>query len=74
MEITLRNDFHNSEATVRVAELPAVLSRGQVKRAAIKLCGIYGCCCGTGWLETRGPQSHELLDLPDHEVEVYDWI
>lgn len=45
-KVTLRNDFHNSEARVSIPASPAA-----VKRAMRKLCGIAGCTCGS----IRGP-------------------
>lgn len=52
--ITLRNDFHNSEVSVRVRSLPATLSPWQTKRVDRELCGNSDCQCGN----IRGPQSH----------------
>jgi hypothetical protein len=45
MNITLYNDFHNSETTVRVTGLPATLTHAQVLRACKKLCGMHDCKC-----------------------------
>lgn len=55
MNITLRNDFHGTEATfrtMRVVSGVAVLSAAQHRRAQRKLCGATGCTCGL----VRGPQ------------------
>lgn len=54
MKITLRNNFHNTEAVVipRNGEL----SPRQVNRALKKLCGMKDCCCG----DVRGPQDVEI--------------
>jgi hypothetical protein len=50
MLVTLRNDFHNTEARVRVRGLSygpeGELSARQLQRARQKLCGIRGCTCG----------------------------
>ena len=63
MTITLRNDFHNSEVTLRAEVLShihhtatAYLTIGQIKRAKRELCGIAGCTC-SGDAGTRGPQA-----------------
>lgn len=49
MKITLRNDFHNTEAVVIPHNLhgrEGFLSARQVKRADRKLCGMSDCTCG----------------------------
>jgi hypothetical protein len=56
--ITLRNDFHGSEVSIR-ATVGQELSLAQVLRARRILCGISGCTCG-GNLGERGPQSAEV--------------
>lgn len=63
MKVTLRNDFHNSEVTLRTNVLShihnvatAYLSAGQVKKAKRKLCGVQGCTC-SGEAGICGPQS-----------------
>jgi hypothetical protein len=56
--ITLRNDFHNSEVTLR-AVAGQELSLLQVLRARRILCGIKGCTCG-GNLGERGQQAVEV--------------
>lgn len=58
MSTTLRNDFHNSEVTLR-AVAGQELSLSQVLRARRILCGIEGCTCG-GNLGERGPQDVEV--------------
>ena len=58
MSTTLRNDFHNSEVTIR-AERGQELTLSQVLRARRALCGITGCTCG-GNLGERGPQAVEV--------------
>lgn len=50
--VTLRNNFHNASARVRVGEL----SEATVRRVRKTLCGIKGCTCGDG-LGMRGPQE-----------------
>lgn len=69
--LTLTNDFHNSQARVRV-DVPGIMSRAQVQRAQRKLCGISDCTCGG----VRGPQYHdgrriELEDQVDGSVKIY---
>ena len=45
MRITLKNCFHGTEATINLKpNKPA--SRGQMKRAYDKLCGMSECRCG----------------------------
>lgn len=63
MNVTLRNDFHNSEVTLRTKVLShihhtatAYLTVGQIKKAKHELCGIAGCTC-SGEAGTRGPQT-----------------
>lgn len=58
MNATLRNDFHNTSATVR--PINGVISAKAMKRAAKKLCGMSDCRCGViRWPECR------LIVLPD---------
>lgn len=57
--ITIRNDFHDSTATLRIswsADGSALLSRRQVQRAKRALCGARDCACG-GVLGCRGRQT-----------------
>lgn len=51
--ITLRNDFHNTEVRVRLADGVNVLSYGQTLRVMRELCGVNGCTCAA----VRGPQE-----------------
>lgn len=44
MKATLKNDFHNTEATVRVSE--GKVSEAVMIRAEKKLCDIKDCTCG----------------------------
>ena len=50
-KITLRNNFHNTEATV--IAINGIISARAMRRAGNKMCGISDCCCGG----TRGPQD-----------------
>jgi hypothetical protein len=54
--VTLKNDFHNTRVSVRVAEQGAILSPTQRRRVERALCGMADCECGT----IRGDQ-----DLPE---------
>ena len=65
--ITLRNDFHNSEASVRVDDLPHRLSRAQISRLRRELCGSNDCTCG-GNLGERGPQD-VIIDVGGYDGE-----
>jgi len=56
MFVKLYNDFHNTEVTLRVSDLPVTLSSNQIRRARKELCGVDGCTCG-GPLGERGPQD-----------------
>ncbi len=42
--ITLRNDFHDTEATVIAVD--GIINGRAMHRATRKLCGIDGCTCG----------------------------
>lgn len=53
--VTLRNDFHNSEANVHLGKV----SSSNAARIRRKLCGIEGCTCGQSALHTRGSQRQE---------------
>ncbi len=50
-KITLRNDFHQTEATV--IAIDNIVSARAMRRAENKLCGISDCRCGG----LRGPQD-----------------
>lgn len=52
--ITLTNDFHGTEARVRVTN--GRISADQAKRAARKLCRHGDCTCGQDVLNRRGVQ------------------
>ncbi len=61
--VTLTNDFHGTEVTIRTEVLSHIWhtstirpTLGQIKRAKRVLCGIDGCTC-SGDLGTRGPQE-----------------
>lgn len=62
MLLTISNDFHNTETTIRVTA--GKVSRRAGLRAWQKLCGVPGCICG-GQLGQRGPQHHN-----GHEVQI----
>ena len=62
--ITLYNDFHGSEVTLR-ANPGDELSLAQVRRARRELCGISGCLCG-GNLGERGRQDVEIVPIGYH--------
>jgi len=55
--VTVRNDFHNTEARIR-ASIGDTLTPSQVRRCRRTLCGIKGCTCG-GALSERGPQHDD---------------
>lgn len=63
MKITIRNNYHNTEASVTVNRLPADISKRQVDRIRRALCGISGCTCGNA-LGARGPQDVDIEDAP----------
>lgn len=50
--VTLRNSFHNSEVSIRVASLPHTVTPSQERRIRRELCGNRDCQCG----DIRGPQ------------------
>lgn len=62
-EITIRNDFHHTETTVRVPCATRRLTRRQVQRVRRTLCGIADCRCG-GVLGERGPQEQRWVAVP----------
>jgi hypothetical protein len=53
--VTIRNDFHNTECTLRATDNK--LSPSQVKRCRKTLCGFHDCTCAEGPLGERGPQD-----------------
>ena len=59
-KLTLRNDYHNTEATVIVKN--GIISHSSLKRARAKLCGMKNCYCG----DIRGIQDM-IIDI------CYDW-
>lgn len=63
MNLTLTNDFHNTEVTIRVTKLPHILTPSQRRHIWRKLCGIPGCTCGI----IRGKQYHE------HQLLEFKW-
>jgi len=64
-KITLRNAFHNTEATVIAFD--NIISARAMRRAENKLCGISDCQCGG----TRGQQDVYLVCRSDGSVETY---
>ena len=54
MRITLKNNFHDTQATVISRD--GIISASSLKRASRKLCGMDDCTCGG----LRGPQDVEL--------------
>ena len=72
MLITLSNDFHRTQVTLRVVELGRPLSKNQIRRARQTLCGHDGCLCG-GVLGERGEQPVEIiLELEESEKIVLE--
>ena len=51
MKITLKNNFHNTQATVISRD--GIISTSSLRRATRKLCGMDGCTCGG----IHGPQD-----------------
>lgn len=56
MQITLRNDYHNTTYSLRVH---GPLSPQQIIRCRKALCGVASCSCG-GPLGERGPQPVQI--------------
>lgn len=72
MLVTLKNDFHNTEVTVRVLRRSTHLTKYQMRRVNNALCGMADCCCGG----IRGPQDVEytsatLVDKDGYAFESY---
>ena len=55
-KLTLRNDFHNTEAIVIAKN--GIISHSSLKRARAKLCGMKNCYCG----DIRGTQDM-IIDI-----------
>lgn len=75
--VTLKNDFHNSAATLRLEVLgnfPGTVtirpSKSQVKKAKKTLCGIKGCSCGND-IGIRGPKTWNGKRLEVDLSEIY---
>lgn len=72
MIITLTNDFHNTEVTIRVRELPHTITPSQHQRIERALCGMSDCRCGT----IRGPQYHDdtrlEFEFGDPQLVIYE--
>ena len=64
--ITLINDFHNTDVTLRPRG--GWLSKDQVRRARRMLCGVTGCTCG-GNAGERG-KNPQLEPHPDGSCKV----
>lgn len=62
-KLTLRNDFHNTEAIVIAKN--GIISHSSLKRARAKLCGMKNCCCG----DIRGPQDMIIDTCYDRDGE-----
>ena len=54
MMITLHNDYHNTQAVVRI-EAGDTLSRRRVRSIRDRLCGSLDCACG----DTLGTRGHQ---------------
>ena len=54
--ITVKNNFHNTEANVVLRWGTNKISGSTVRRIAKELCGLSGCKCG-GVMGERGPQD-----------------
>ena len=72
MNVTLRNDVHHTEATVRVEYLPAQLTRTQQRRVERALCGagaecICGCVSGPQYTND-GERLSVLYEHIDHQA------
>ena len=62
-KLTLRNDFHNTEATVIVKN--GIIFHSSLKRARAKLCGMKNCYCG----DIRGTQDMIIDTCYDRDGE-----
>lgn len=60
MNITIRNDFHNTEVQVRVPHLPHELSAGQAARVRKALCPAKDCRCGVIRGTQRAPSGQPM--------------
>ncbi len=61
MQVTIRNDFHNTQTTIRPTRRGNSwrINLDQIKRAKSKLCGTQGCTCSDR-LGSRGPQEYDI--------------
>ena len=66
INVTLRNSFHNTKATVRVPSLPAMITHRQYLNACAKLCAGYGCRCGGVF----GPQDVLIEEEMDKQGQI----
>lgn len=62
MLLTLRNNFHETNADVRISGFPATLTPAQTKRVKRALCGVTGCTCGGVRGRQMAPDGN-LLDV-----------
>ena len=62
MMITLSNDFHNTQATLRVIPEGDLLSPSQQRRAEKALCGMADCTCGVVRGEQPGIPDGWVID------------
>ncbi len=62
--ITIKNNFHNSEISLR-ANVGDELTARQIERSKRELCGMDGCTCG-GPVGNRGPQDGFSIEQIDH--------
>ena len=69
MLVAIYNDYHRTEARVRVPGLPHTLSDSQVRRVRRKLCGMAECTCG-GVLDERGGQEVEVVAWYDRRGDL----
>ena len=66
MIIVLRNEFHNTEARVRVGRLPIVLNPRRTKQVLRMLCNQRDCKCG----RIRGKQEVEAEWFDSDRLEL----
>lgn len=82
--IVLKNDFHNTSATVygffKEGSDAIYITKNQVKRLNSKLCGISNCTCGDvagcrpSMVEDWQPFWHEVYVKPDYVLDGrYQW-
>jgi len=67
MVIKLKNDFHNTQASIYVKN--GLLSKDKVTRAWTKLCGHKDCTCSNA-AGMRGPQNVETMLHEDGTMSI----